>query len=515
MASGTRVTRDQPVGQGWRPSVVIGQDDCAPSLRRRRGQGQGQGQGRNVRRSPTGTGVAEKAGSKYDQYKSEIAGDIGACVNRLGCQPILFVGSGLSRRYFGAPSWDELLTHLAGLCPLIDKDYAYYKQTLKSQLATGEEFARLYQQWAWSSGRSKFPAEMFGSDVPEQAYIKFQIARHLQSLTPSSVDAIKDASLAGEIAAIQNIRPHTVITTNYDSFMEVVFPDYEAIIGQQVYRRSSLSIGEVFKIHGCVSDPQSLVFTQTDYEYFTKRKKYLSAKLLTYFSEHPLLFVGYGASDPNIKAILSDIDEALPISGGVIPNVYILEWKSTINAGETPARERLVEVGDFKSVRIKSIEATNFRWVFDAFGAHHTLEGVSPKVLRAILARSYDLVRRDIPRKTVEADFQMLENAVESREQFARLFGVTTISDPSALSAQYPYTLTDAAKKLGGKTWHHADKLIARVKEEKGIDIRAGDNRFHRAEKYGAKNIIRKYSEAAISLLGKVERGDPYEVGAI
>ena len=50
----------------------------------------------------------------------------------MGCQPIPFVGSGLSKRYFNGPSWDELLAYLAKSCPLIDKDYAYYKQALKS-----------------------------------------------------------------------------------------------------------------------------------------------------------------------------------------------------------------------------------------------------------------------------------------------------------------------------------------------------------------------------------------------
>jgi hypothetical protein len=74
-----------------------------------------------------------------------------------------------------------------------------------------------------------------------------------------------------------------------------------------------------------------------------KKKKYLSAKLLTYFSEHPLLFVGYGASDPNIRAILSVIDEALPVSGG------------------------LIAIEESLSVRINGIEAADFKWIFDAF----------------------------------------------------------------------------------------------------------------------------------------------------
>lgn len=88
-------------------------------------------------------------------YQSQVTADIGECVSRMGCQPILFVGSGLSKRYFSGPNWDELLATLAHECPVIDKEYAYYKQTLKHQTAIGEEFAKLYLQWAWGGGKSQ------------------------------------------------------------------------------------------------------------------------------------------------------------------------------------------------------------------------------------------------------------------------------------------------------------------------------------------------------------------------
>ena len=94
-------------------------------------------------------------------YNARTAEEIIKCVEHMGCQPILFIGSGLSKRYFGAPSWEELLVRLAKDCPAIDKEYGYYKQTLKDPIAIGEEFARLYQQWAWGKGRSKFPDALF------------------------------------------------------------------------------------------------------------------------------------------------------------------------------------------------------------------------------------------------------------------------------------------------------------------------------------------------------------------
>lgn len=64
----------------------------------------------------------------YKQYQEEVSADIAKVLGDAECQPILFVGSGFSKRYAKGPSWEELLTILAKKCPQIDKDFAYYKQ---------------------------------------------------------------------------------------------------------------------------------------------------------------------------------------------------------------------------------------------------------------------------------------------------------------------------------------------------------------------------------------------------
>ena len=61
----------------------------------------------------------------YKQYQNEVTSDIAEVLTNAGCQPILFVGSGFTKRYAGGPNWEELLTKLAAECPLIDKDFAY------------------------------------------------------------------------------------------------------------------------------------------------------------------------------------------------------------------------------------------------------------------------------------------------------------------------------------------------------------------------------------------------------
>lgn len=447
--------------------------------------------------------------TRYDRYVEEITEDIAETVQQFGCQPILFIGSGLARRYFGAPSWDELLGMLADKCSLIDKGLGFYKQSLKSPMAIGEEFARKYQEWAWAAGHNEFPETMFGEDVPATSYIKFAIAQHLKEITPDSVEAIKSIGYDEEIAALQEIRPHAIITTNYDQMIEVLFPDLQPVIGQKILRGQQVAIGEIFKIHGCVSEFSDIVFTQSDYEAFAKKKKFLSAKLLTFFNEHPLIFIGYSATDPNIRAILSDIDEALPEKGGVIPNVYILEWNADLDGASNPAREKVIPTEEDRTVRVKLIESNDFRWVFNAFSANPIMDGVNPRVLRALIARSYELVRHDIPKGKVEADFQMLTESVASSTSFAKLFGIATISDYSAASAHYKYSATQLGQALGGQTWHPANKLIERLRDEFGYDMKSTDSVYHRTELVN-KTPFHKYSDDALDLLVNVRDGVPF-----
>ena len=50
--------------------------------------------------------------SNYEKYISDVSDDIQTCLEEIGCQPILFVGSGFTKRYINGPSWEELLLEL-------------------------------------------------------------------------------------------------------------------------------------------------------------------------------------------------------------------------------------------------------------------------------------------------------------------------------------------------------------------------------------------------------------------
>ncbi|MFN1842158.1 SIR2 family NAD-dependent protein deacylase [Clostridioides difficile] len=95
------------------------------------------------------------------------------------------------------------------------------------------------------------------------------------------------------------------ITTNYDCFLETIVDNYTTYIGQENLVFSSIQgIAEIYKIHGCVSSPNSIVINEADYIDFDSKSAYLAAKLMTIFVEFPIIFIGYSVTDVNIKKYL-------------------------------------------------------------------------------------------------------------------------------------------------------------------------------------------------------------------
>ena len=444
--------------------------------------------------------------SEYGRYIADISDDIKACIEEMGCQPILFVGSGLTKRYLEGPNWEELLQALADQCPEIDKRFAYYKQRYVDPVDIGAVFSEKYNEWAWGKGESEFPKELFEQGNPPDIYMKHSIAKIFTDLL-----AQKKIANEAEVELLKKIHPHSIITTNYDQLLETIFPDYEPIVGQKILYANHASIGEIFKIHGCVSNPSSIVVNRDDYDGFARKKKYLSAKLLAFFAEHPLVFIGYSAEDQNIKAILSDIDEILSENGELIPNIYILEWARNESA-DYQRRERLIQVSENKSVRIKSVVAHDFSWVFEAFSANKALENVNPKLLRSLLARTYSLVRSDIPKNPIQVDYSMLANVSEVDGELAKLYGIANSSDGVAFNANYPFTLSAIGRTLGYRGWHDAQKLLEKVKNTTGVDIKTFDNIYHCAIMNGDVVQSHRYSALLKRLLEKVQSGEEFKL---
>lgn len=138
---------------------------------------------------------------------------------------------------------------------------------------------------------------------------------------------------------------------------------------------------------------------------------------------------------------------------------------------------------------MKSIAASSFQWVFEAFASGEALEKVNMKLLRSLLARTIELVRRDVPTKRVEIDFQTLEHKLEAEQGVATLLGVAAIGDPAKVNIYYPFTITEVAEQLGVNHWNKVNKLIDAVTKEAGVNIKSFDNTYHISMRTGKRKV--------------------------
>ena len=212
--------------------------------------------------------------------------------------PFLFVGSGVSRRYLALEDWEGLLRRFAALT---GRPYEYFRSTANGnfpKIAT--EIAReLHPLW-WSSENFSDSREKYLSEaVTNQSALKIEISRYFEEV---SATAGSSSVLAEELEMLRRATVDGIITTNWDLLLEDTFPDFEVYVGQdELLFAASQGIGEIYKIHGCCSRPNSLVATEEDYDRYNTRNAYLAAKLQTVFAEHPIVFLGYSLNDSNVS----------------------------------------------------------------------------------------------------------------------------------------------------------------------------------------------------------------------
>ncbi len=120
---------------------------------------------------------------------------------------------------------------------------------------------------------------------------------------------------------IVRIDPKIVITTNYDRIYESWATQGSAAAGYNVCRyyeehivndlRSNRRL--IIKAHGCVSDPQKIVLTRS--QYFMARRDYpqFFSTLDAIFLTNTLLFIGSGFNgDPDIELLLQNVNISAP-----------------------------------------------------------------------------------------------------------------------------------------------------------------------------------------------------------
>src|SRR5690625_2155391 len=232
--------------------------------------------------------------------------------------PILFIGSGFSKRYLNAPDWEGLLRQVYGYMGKNSGEYAKLKSKIRntsdiSNLSAGHLNALIATEMEIT-----FNKHYFNSDLIDQhpEWLKDDVSPFKLSVASVFDNYNITTEMRDEIAWFKKLRGkvHSIITTNYDHFIEDIleFKDESIFIGQhQLFNSLSVEVDEIYKLHGCVTTPEQIIITSTDYEHYKQNAKLFSAKLLTLISENPVIFLGYSIEDPNVQDTLTNLVSCL------------------------------------------------------------------------------------------------------------------------------------------------------------------------------------------------------------
>ena len=239
-------------------------------------------------------------------------------INKFNTTPILFVGSGISRRYSNLPDWKGLLERFARVIEDDTFSYSAYEnkaKVLECKAGIMPKVAELIQK--------DFDAKWFADStirtVDEEALEKIKDS----GLSPFKAEIaafIKRSTLVApayqeevnKLAQISEKSIAGIITTNYDSLLEDILRGFTKYVGQtQLIFSAIQGIAEIYKIHGSVENPDSIIINESDYVMFDNKSAYLAAKLMTIFMEYPVIFIGYSISDSNVQNIIKSIVNCL------------------------------------------------------------------------------------------------------------------------------------------------------------------------------------------------------------
>lgn len=210
-----------------------------------------------------------------------------------------FIGAGVSKQAGNVyPSWRQLLDGLK-------------IRALENGLVDDAEYEELGQLldrgqflMAAEALRNCFPTDEYHSILEEQF--------NPYDVKPAEVHK-----------AIFRLKPPLVLTTNYDRLLEDAYADdygrapkvltyKDTGIAQRHMQSARLQDRPiVFKVHGTIDEPDSIVLSERDYRELIHRQPGYQLFLSAIFLTHVVLMIGFSFSDREIMQMLEIVRESL------------------------------------------------------------------------------------------------------------------------------------------------------------------------------------------------------------
>lgn len=335
--------------------------------------------------------------------------------------PVLFIGSGLSRRYiYNFPDWEGLLK---SSFESVNPDPFYYGQYIekfnRENLSDFEKNIKLatiiendFNDAFYSRkirlkiGNTKNPKWLKQGVSPYKMFlVNFFKKLNINKTSELQEEIEKFRLLKNKVSA--------VITTNYDCFLEneVFKNDYEVFCHQnELFSSDSYNIAEIYKIHGSITDAKSIIITERDYNDFNQSRKLIIAKMLTLFAESPIIFMGYSFTDQNIQSIIEDFLSCLTEKElkNISNHFVFISYKK----GERHLLEckRTLFTANKVEIPITEIETDNFSAVYDK------LNEIIPGIAASRIRETRKIVKKIVDQSVSSEDAESIIVGIDDLE---------------------------------------------------------------------------------------------------
>lgn len=302
--------------------------------------------------------------------------DIADFIKNYQNYPVLFIGTGFSLRYLNnSCTWDNLLKKIS--LEIYDSEEKYYdikakyigkdKQCNYAEIATEIEKDFNLKASEKRDGKFKIINDTYYENLKTNTKIsKFKI--YISNLF-KDLDIRDSEETNQELESLEKAKKNvsSIITTNYDQLIEKIF-NFSPLIGNDIVLKNPY--GSVYKIHGCVTDPNNIIITASDYNNFDKKYEFIKAQLLSIFIHNPIIFIGYSISDENIKNLLKTIFSNIPansdISKKIRNNFLLIEHERGKSSREVIEHDiDLLIDGVSTIVRINKIKTDQYSIIYD------------------------------------------------------------------------------------------------------------------------------------------------------
>jgi hypothetical protein len=160
----------------------------------------------------------------------------------------------------------------------------------------------------------------------------------------------KDKKPSPLVRALAEIDFPVVITTNYDQLFETALRDFEKVPTVRIYDPNGVEPTKdfrgnpesdkpwFFKMHGCITEPNSIVITDEDYIHWVMRLgdrddfHPVPVNLRSKFKDWPTLFVGYSLLDYNLRLLFRTLRRR--VDAAELPATFSLDLSPDLLVAE-------------------------------------------------------------------------------------------------------------------------------------------------------------------------------------